>query len=360
MTDILIIGGGVAGLLTARELLQGGSRVTLLEKGVVGGESSWAGGGILSPLRPWHEADAINRLCRWSQAYYPELADSLSQGSGTDPEWWRCGALYLDMDAAERGSARAWCASSAAACDELNAAAVADMEPALRLAAGDSLWLPATAQVRNPRLLKALKADVLQRGLQLLEGAGVEGLRQADGKVTGVEVGGTLLTADRYVVTAGAWSEGLLRFVQVEPVKGQIVLFQAPPGLLGRIVLSGNRYLIPRRDGHILAGSTVERAGFDKSLTDAALAELQAFALDILPALADCPIERQWAGLRPGTASGVPYIGVHPEISNLYFNCGHFRNGLVMGPASARLLADLLLGREPIVPPQPYGLDAAH
>ncbi|WP_156303133.1 NAD(P)/FAD-dependent oxidoreductase, partial [Methylogaea oryzae] len=203
--------------------------------------------------------------------------------------------------------------------DELNAAAVADMEPALRLAAGDSLWLPATAQVRNPRLLKALKADVLQRGLQLLEGAGVEGLRQADGKVTGVEVGGTLLTADRYVVTAGAWSEGLLRFVQVEPVKGQIVLFQAPPGLLGRIVLSGNRYLIPRRDGHILAGSTVERAGFDKSLTDAALAELQAFALDILPALADCPIERQWAGLRPGTASGVPYIGVHPEISNLYF-----------------------------------------
>lgn len=360
MTDILIIGGGVAGLLTARELLQSGARVTLLERGVVGGESSWAGGGILSPLRPWTEAEAINRLCRWSQEQYPSLAESLRQGSGTDPEWWRCGALYLDMDPAERGPAQDWCGASSLESGLLDAAAVAAMEPGLRPAVGDSLWLPATAQVRNPRLLKALKADLLQRGLRLIEGAGVEGLKQADGQVVGVETGGKLLTAERYVVTAGAWSEGLLRFVQVEPVKGQIVLFQAPPGLLGRIVLAGNRYLIPRRDGHILAGSTVERAGFDKSLTDAALAELQAFALETLPALADCPIERQWAGLRPGTASGVPYIGVHPEISNLYFNCGHFRNGLVMGPASARLLADLLLGRPPIVPPQPYGLDAVH
>lgn len=360
MTDILIIGGGVAGMLTARELLQAGVRVTLLERGLVGGESSWAGGGILSPLRPWCEPEAINRLCRFSQAQYPVLAEALRQGSGTDPEWWRCGTLYLDMDPDEHELAGAWCRASVVENSLLDAAGVAVMESGLRAAAGVSLWLPGTAQIRNPRLLKALQKDLRQRGLVLREGAGVEGLKLADGRVAGVEVGGQLLTAERYVVTAGAWSEGLLQFLQVEPVKGQIVLFRASPGLLGRIVLAQGHYLIPRRDGHILAGSTVERVGFDKSPTGQALADLKAFALETLPVLNEGMVERQWAGLRPGTASGVPYIGVHPELANLYFNCGHFRNGLVMGPASARLLADLLLGRPPIVPPEPYGLAAPH
>lgn len=360
MSDILIIGGGVAGLLTARELLNNGAQVTLIERGVVGSESSWAGGGILSPLRPWHEADAINRLCRWSQALYPTLTDELRLSSGTDPEWWRCGALYLSMDQDELQLARDWCRQTAVVSEVLNATDVATIESGLRPAQGNSLWLANTAQVRNPRLLKALKEDVLQRGLLLKEGAGVESLKLADDRVVGVDVAGDSISAERYVVTAGAWSEGLLQFLQVEPVKGQIVLFQATPGLLGRIVLADGRYLIPRRDGHILAGSTVERAGFDKHITDQALDELKAFAVTTLPALADCPVEKQWAGLRPGTASGVPYIGAHPQIANLYFNCGHFRNGLVMGPASARLLADLLLDRVSIVPPEPYALDAVH
>jgi glycine oxidase len=135
-----------------------------------------------------------------------------------------------------------------------------------------------------------------------------------------------------------------------------MLLFDARPDTLPHMILDNDHYLIPRRDGKILVGSTVEQAGFEKQTTDQAKQDLHQFATRLLPALKQYPICAHWAGLRPGTPNGVPYIGFHPDLDNLSINAGHFRNGLVMGPASARLLADLILQRAPQVNPVAYSV----
>jgi glycine oxidase len=145
--------------------------------------------------------------------------------------------------------------------------------------------------------------------------------------------------------------------MEVAPVRGQMILFRAEPGVLQHIVLHHDRYLIPRRDGRILVGSTLEYTGFEKETTAEALEALRAFALEMLPALKDYPVEHHWAGLRPGSPAGIPYISEHPEIDGLYVNAGHFRNGVVLGPASAHVMASLITGAESDIGPLPYGLD---
>ena len=162
------------------------------------------------------------------------------------------------------------------------------------------------------------------------------------------------------VVTAGAWSGGLLESIgvalPVEPVRGQMILFNAKPGIVNRVVLRDGKYVIPRRDGRVLAGSTLEYVGFNKQTTEQAKQQLADTAIDMFPALADAQIEHHWAGLRPGAPEGIPFIGEIPEIENLYINAGHFRNGLVLAPASVRLLTTLLLKQKTPVDPAPYAL----
>jgi glycine oxidase len=166
------------------------------------------------------------------------------------------------------------------------------------------------------------------------------------------------VNAGHVVVTSGAWSDGVLASLNlglpVEPVRGQMIVFAAQAGLVSRIVLANQHYVIPRRDGHVLVGSTVEYVGFDKHTTDTALEELKYAGFNLIPRLADYEVTKHWAGLRPGSKHGIPYIGEHPEIKGLFINAGHFRNGVVLGIASARLLADIALQRTPILDPQPY------
>ena len=137
-----------------------------------------------------------------------------------------------------------------------------------------------------------------------------------------------------------------------------MLLFQASPGRLTRILLRDNRYLIPRRDGRILAGSTLEPGSYDKTTTDAARADLYGFATGLLPWLAACPVETQWAGLRPGAPAGIPYIGPHPDLAQLYLCAGHYRNGVVLAPGSVALACALLTGETPPIDPAPYALQA--
>ena len=359
MTDCIVVGGGLIGMLTARELAGAGASVSLLERGEAGRESSWAGGGILSPLYPWRYADPVTALARWSQARYEALARALAEESGIDPEWTPSGMLVLDTD--EREAAFRWATYWQASLEDLDAAGVHGCEPVLRAGIDGGLWLPRVAQVRNPRVVKALKAALLGQGVSIREHTDVRGFVIREGRVTGVDTDAGRLEAGSVVLAGGAWSGQLLGRpplkLEVAPVRGQMILFRGPPGLVRRIVLHRERYLIPRRDGRVLAGSTLEHVGFDKSTTDQALAELRAVAVELVPALADCEVEAHWAGLRPGSPAGVPYIGEHPGIRGLFVNTGHFRNGVVLGPASAHLVADLLLGRPPVLDPTPYRLD---
>ncbi len=356
-TDAIIIGGGVSGLMSARELSDSGKQVVLLERQALGKESSWAGGGILSPLVPWRAAEPITALCRWSQSAYPLLAEELQASTGIDPEWLPSGLLFTDCDHIDL--VKAWAETHATRYESLACNDLEGIEPNIRAVSENPLLLPDIAQVRNPRLLRALKIDLAQRGVELLEHHPVDEIRIENGRAVGIVSRNQLFTAEDYVVTAGAWS-GLvacnsgLPELPIMPVKGEMLIFDSPPGLLKHMVISGGRYLIPRKDGKILAGSTIENAQFNKSCTDKALEALSCFATSLLPPLKQYAIEKHWAGLRPGSPDGIPTIGPHPEVANLFFNCGHFRNGFVMAPAAARLLANHILRQTAIVPPEPY------
>lgn len=367
MSDFLIIGGGVIGMMTALQLADAGQQVTLVDRGECGKEASWAGGGIVSPLYPWRYDAAVSQLSRWSEGVYPSLALRLLEETGIDPEYRQKGLLYLNVDDADK--ALKWARQLGKPLERVGPDFVRAKEPGVAMPDDSALWMPTLGSVRNPRLAKALKARLAAMPeVTLKEQCEVSGFIQQggkeDGQVEGVVTSQGPLTAERIIVCGGAWAAQLLSQLlsplsvqlPVRPVKGQMIAYQAPKGVVKRVVLKDGRYIIPRADGLLLVGSTLEEAGFDKSTDEAALASLKQSAEAILPALATCPVAHQWAGLRPGSPTGIPFIGALPEWPNVYVNAGHYRNGLVLAPASTHLLVDQLLGREPLIDPAPYQL----
>lgn len=354
--DILIIGGGISGLLTARELHLAGREVAILDKSRPGLESSWAGGGILLPIYPWRQAAAISALTVASLKQYPGLSRELLSTTGIDPEWVDCGMLICKNPDYEQ--AIQWCEHYGIAYQPAPAALTEPFTSACQ----QPLWLPEIAQARNPRLLKSLHAYLKQAGVAFIDNADIIKINIANRQVSKVETADRTYTVKQLIVSAGAWTTDLMKHLlpdwpldlQIRPVRGQMLLFDAMPSTLPHMVLDGDQYLIPRRDGKILAGSTVEQAGFDKVTTEDARQQLYQFATGLMPSLKNYPVCHHWAGLRPGSPQGIPTIGRHPDIENLSINAGHFRNGLVMGPASAKLLADLILQRPTDIDPIPY------
>lgn len=356
--DFLIIGGGVIGCATALELAASGARVTLLERGRLGAEASWAGAGLLYPLLPWDYREEVTRLTAWGRALYPEWIARLREESGIDPQYIESGLLVLPPY--DRDRAIAWAAAHHETLAEVSPRLV---EPALPHG-GPALWLPDVAQVRNPRLLRALRGALEKRGVEICEGVEVQALRLAGANVSAVTSrDGATYNGGQVVAAAGAWTAGMLgplgQALHIAPVRGQMLLYKTMPNVLRRIVLADGTYLIPREDGHVLVGSTLEEAGFDCSVTDEARTALMQRAESVLPQLRGLEPVRQWAGLRPGSPDNIPLIGRHPQIGNLWVSSGHFRYGVTMAPASARLLADLLLGRDCLLDPAPYAWPVA-
>lgn len=355
--EITIIGGGIIGLLSAKEFIQAGYKVTLIDQSLTGQESSWAGGGILLPLYPWRQACAISTLALESIKVYPNLAQELFECTGINAEWLDCGMLISNNPDIQLTTK--WC--------DNHRIPFYSAEPsffnALNTQTLNPLWLPTVAQIRNPRLLKALKKFLSNNGVEFIENCEVTHCQIKNNLIQSLTTNHGKLTVNQLLISAGAWTHQLIKQLlavqtlpEIAPVKGQMLLFDAKPDLLSYMVLEGDHYLIPRCDGKILAGSSVEYSEFDKSTTNNAKNQLYAFATQLFPALNNFPVINHWAGLRPGTSQGTPYIDKHPEIKNLSINAGHFRNGLVMAPASAKLMADLILGRQPSIDPNPYRL----
>lgn len=223
-----------------------------------------------------------------------------------------------------------------------------------------AIWMPEVRQVRNPRLVKTTKIYLLKQGVKFIEQTKVTGFISKSGKVLGVTSSAGDFAADKVLLSGGAWSSNLLKnkAISVKPVKGQMILFKTEPNKIKRITLSQDRYVIPRRDGRVLVGSTLEHTGFDKSTTTTAREELMAEAVRIIPCLKEAEVEHHWAGLRPGSPNGIPYICPVVGLDGLFLNAGHFRNGVVLGPASARLAADLILNRRPTFDIAPYQLQS--
>jgi glycine oxidase len=357
--DVLIIGGGVIGLTAAYFLAREGARVEVVDRGDFGQEASWAGAGILPPGSPSKARTPYDQLRGHSIVLYPVLSAELRERTGIDNGYTRCGGLAF-VAGADQTVGDEW-RGEGIALEALDESAARKLEPALGPGLGRAFYLPDMAQLRNPRHLKALLAACALLGVRLRPGCPVHGFVIQNDRVTALHSGEGALAADRFLLAAGAWSEGLLEPLGwrpgIHPVRGQIALLNTRTALFRRVLLDGERYLVPRPDGRVLVGSTEEEAGFDKRTTAAAIGGLLALASRLVPGLAGAHIERCWAGLRPGSPDGLPFLGPVPGLANLFVAGGHFRAGILLSPITGLVLKELLLGQPLTVAIEPFRLN---
>ena len=364
MSDVLIVGGGVIGLSLAYELAGRGAAVRVIDAGQPAREASWAGAGILPPARST-AGDPLEQLTALSNDLHRQWSEALRETTGIDNEYRRSGAIYLARGAEEALRLREFAAQAQQrdiVAEELTTARLRDLEPALSPSELKSAYLvPEECQLRNPRHLKALLGACVARGVKVTSGAAAHDFETRGDRITAVRTSVGPIQADQVCLTAGAWSAALAERwgvnVAIKPIRGQIVLLATARSVLARIINEGPRYLVPRRDGRLLVGSTEEDAGFDRSTTAGAIGGLLEFALSLAPQLAAAQVERSWAGLRPCTADGMPYLGRVPHLDNAFVAAGHFRGGLQLSPGTAVVMCQLMRGERPAVDLEAFRVD---
>lgn len=361
---IAIIGAGVSGLLSALELVEQGCQISIFDQQQVGKAASWAGGGILSPMYPWRYPRAVNELAQFAKTLYQEWNHKLQPVSAIDFQIHETGMLIFDEEDFEIGlDYKDRYQEPMQYAEYLQREQLEQINPLISDQFKHAIYFPEIANIRNPRLLQSIEQYLKQHpNVQFYQHTEIEHLDIENDQIKSIKSkSGQNYYADQFVIATGAWSakwaEQLELSIPVQPVQGQMVLFKTPPNWLPTMCMNKVMYLIPRMDGHIVCGSSVAHVGFNTEPTVQTKQDILAACFEMVPELANFPIEKQWAGLRPGSPDGVPYIGKMPNLNNVWANFGHYRNGLCMGPASARLLRQLMLNEKTIVNPQAYATD---
>lgn len=356
---VVVIGAGVVGLAAARALAERGVRVLVIETTAVGAQASSAAAGMLAPQAETQEGSPLLPLALRARDRHLELAPELERETGISVGLSQTGLLevaFTDEDERALASRASWQRALGLPVEALGAAQLQALEPGLSTVARGGLSFAGDRRLDSRLLVRALAASAAARGVRILAGRPVAAIESAAGRVTGVRVGGETIAAAAVVNAAGAWAGALPGDPSpppVEPVRGQLVAFDVVPAPFRRVVASPRGYLVPRPDGRLIAGSTAERVGFDRSVTAAGLRAVLGIALELSPALADARVAETWAGLRPGTPDGLPVIGAG-ALAGLWHACGLYRNGILLGPLVGELIAALGLGETPPLDLAPF------
>lgn len=363
--DVLVAGAGIIGCSLALRLARAGMRVAVVDPGTPGMEATWAAGGMLSPLGEAPGAGPFLRLGRASLDRYPAWVADIVAASGVPVEYRRHGKLEVALDDEALETLRSsigWRRTEGARAEWLDGAAARALEPALSPEVRGAVLLEEDHAVDNRALGRALWAAAAAAGVTFRLGAGVRAVERLAGRAGGVRLeDGARLAAGAVVLAAGCWSggvDGLPAPLPVFPVRGQMVAAGAVPPPIQRVVASpGQAYLVPRAQGRVVVGSTMEHAGFHAVATVGGSAGLMAAAARIVPALAAAALVETWAGLRPGTPDGLPILGEDPALPGLFYATGHFRNGILLAPITAELVAAQVRGEEPPLPVAELGVE---
>jgi glycine oxidase len=349
--DFLIVGGGVIGLSVARELLRRklGS-VAVVDKGLIGSEASSAAAGMLAAQAESDKGGQFLDLCIESRGMYPELSDALKDETGIDIGLERSGTFYLAFnkeDSLEIRKRFEWQKDAGLKVELLSRDQVLSEEKTLNPELLEGLSFPDDWQVENRKLIMALRESIARRGTDLLEGSEVVGISSSKSGLK-VTTRGSSHQAGSVIVCAGAWTTGIMKegaLPTVRPVKGQILEYVSDrESIPRRVIYSPRGYVVPRHDGRIVAGSTMEDVGFDKTPTAGGAEQIQIKSSEILPLLQTMRPSAHYAGLRPMGEKQVPFIG-QSENERILVATGHFRNGILLAPVTAKRIADLIESR---------------
>ncbi|WP_346290031.1 glycine oxidase ThiO [Sphaerothrix gracilis] len=336
-SDVLIMGGGLIGLAIAVNLRQQGAAVTVLSRDFQAA-AGHAAAGMLAPQAEALPPGPMQTLCQQSLALYPDWIEKLEALTGQDAGYWPCGILAPQFTAPAQVDAtatRTW----------LDRAQLQQLQPGLSPQIAGGWWLPEEGQVDNRALMQTLRLAAQELGVNLQTGVSVKGLQQRDRQVTQVVTSVGSFRADHYVLATGAWARELLP-LPVSPCKGQMLSVRVPPGYpqpqpLKQVLYGEQIYIVPRQDGRIILGATVESVGFTPYNTPAGVQQLLNQAIRLYPELQNFPIQECWWGFRPQTPDEQPILGPG-SCRNLILATGHHRNGVLLAPITAALTSRLI------------------
>ena len=348
MSDVAIVGAGLIGLATAYELAKRGAAVTVYDRAEPARAASWAGAGMLAPFSEEMPDAAMLSFCRGALAAYPAYVDELRERTGVDARFRRDGTMHVALDDAMLAALGVRAATYRANGGDvaiLDRGEALAREPLLAKHCAGAVFVANEAQVDNRRLGRALTAGCESLGVRI-ERAEELALEADSRRVRGLRTPRGFAPASYVVNAAGAWAGELAGVpesvrVPVRPVAGEMLALAVPAGAMRALVWLGHRYLVPRGDGRLLVGATVEERGFDGRVTAGGVHDLLDAALAVAPALASFAVVETWAGLRPGTPDGRPYLG-ETALDGYVVATGHYRNGILLAPASARLIAAMI------------------